>query len=126
MKSSEIEVGGKYTAKVSGQIVTVRVDQIKEHYQRSSERWVDHYECTNLNTSRRITIKSCQRFRAKVGSGKEDREQELRMVAKVDALKAELLKSPLGRQPNGEQSGVAERLAAIPEELRDLSTGLYQ
>ena len=32
MKANEIEIGGRYTAKVSGKLTTVRVDAIRDYF----------------------------------------------------------------------------------------------
>lgn len=72
MKQKDIEVGKVYTAKVSGKVVRVRVDHIGERstYRRNSYSGgrtigtASSYECTNLETGRKLTIRSAQRFRA--------------------------------------------------------------
>lgn len=71
MKKSEIEVGGKYTAKVSGRIVTVRVDVIRDNgmrlkYGGRSSISVTRYDVTNLTTGRMTTFRSAAKFRASV------------------------------------------------------------
>ena len=70
MKQSEIKVGGHYTAKVSGKIVTVRVDSIGETERRKKDYWgkvtrrcTTHYNVTNLATGRELTFQSAQKFR---------------------------------------------------------------
>lgn len=57
MKKSEIEVGGVYTAKVSDQVVEVRIDGANR-----SGGW----NATNLATNKRIHIKSPARLRTRV------------------------------------------------------------
>lgn len=67
MKSKEINVGGHYLAKVSGQLQTVRVDAIREVFSGRSPRTSQMrtiFDCTNVRTRRRITVRSPQRFRA--------------------------------------------------------------
>jgi len=72
MYQSDIKKGGVYTAKVSGKVVPLRIDSIttRPTYQSSGRdlgpgKIVNRtrYECTNLVTSRRITVKSAHRFR---------------------------------------------------------------
>jgi len=74
MKANEIEKGGKYVAKVSGVLTTVRVDEIREvswsrmnHYSGRLDR-TDKvvYDVTNLKTGRRTTFKSAAKFRRAV------------------------------------------------------------
>ena len=71
MKLSDIQVGGRYTAKVSGHLVTVRVTQIKQIPPAAwsaplTQRTV--IEAVNEATGRPITIRSPQRLRAAVGN----------------------------------------------------------
>jgi len=71
MKKADIEVGGHYIAKVSGNLVTVRVDAIGETERRKVDRYSGqpkrnshtYYEVTNLNTGRKLTFRSAQKFR---------------------------------------------------------------
>ena len=74
MKSSDITVGGYYKAKISGNLVTVRVDAIREattgyrgkdYYTgrvKVTERTV--YDVTNLSTNRQTTFRSAAKFRS--------------------------------------------------------------
>jgi hypothetical protein len=64
LKLSDVEVGGRFTAKVSGRIVTVRVVEIVEV---EATRWSSaktRIEAVSEATGRRITIRSPQRLRA--------------------------------------------------------------
>jgi len=63
MKKNQIETGGKYVAKVSGKIVTVRVDSIEDKWGTLRDRSVTRYNITNLDTGRKTIFKSAQRFR---------------------------------------------------------------
>lgn len=66
MKLSDVQVGGLYTAKVSGHVVTVRVVEIVPV---SATRWSSaktRIEAVNEATGRRITIRSPQRLRTRV------------------------------------------------------------
>jgi hypothetical protein len=64
MKNSEIQVGGHYKAKVSGRIVTVRVDAIYQRHSFNRETTV--FDVTNLMTGRKTTFKSAMKFRRAV------------------------------------------------------------
>ncbi len=68
MKKSEIQVGGKYLAKVSGSVTTVRVDAIKNRYTNSRGQLLyrQHYDVTNLKTNRKTTFRSAAKFRSAV------------------------------------------------------------
>ncbi len=68
MKKSEIQVGGHYVAKVSGRLVTVRVDAIREYnpsfsHSYRSLRSSTSYDVTNLTTGRKTTFRSAAKFR---------------------------------------------------------------
>jgi hypothetical protein len=64
LKLNDVQVGGRYTAKVSGRIVNVRVVEIVAV---EATRWSNaktRIEAVNEATGRRITIRSPQRLRA--------------------------------------------------------------
>jgi len=66
LKLSDVQVGCRYTAKVSGHVVTVRVVEI---IAVSATRWSNaktRIEAVNEATGRRITIRSPQRLRSRV------------------------------------------------------------
>ena len=71
MKKADIEIGGTYIANVSGNLVTVRVDNIGETERRKTDRYSGqprytihtYYDVTNLNTGRKLTFRSAQKFR---------------------------------------------------------------
>ena len=67
MKKAEITEGGTYMARVSGQLVVVRVDRIVERTgvsPRGKTQLV--YEITNLRTMRRLVFRSAAKFRRSV------------------------------------------------------------
>jgi len=66
MKLKDIEIGGRYLAKVSGQLVTVRVTELKEVPAFASDHWKTIIYAVNEATGRRITIRSPQRLRSRV------------------------------------------------------------
>lgn len=61
MKKAEIKVGGLYKAKVSGNIVTVRVDRINERDGFNAGKAT--FDVTNLTTGRKTTFRSAAKFR---------------------------------------------------------------
>jgi len=71
LKASEIQIGGKYIAKVSGKLTTVRVDSIRDvnryirnNYSGQSDlRTATTYDVTNLTTGRKTTFRSAAKFR---------------------------------------------------------------
>ena len=64
MKLADITIGGRYTAKVSRRIQTVRVLRFREAAVRGG--WRTNIEAINEATGRQITIRSPQRLRSKV------------------------------------------------------------
>jgi hypothetical protein len=72
MKMQDVEVGGRYTAKVSGRIQVVRVTEIREippaKWARPHARRKLIY-AVNEGTGKQITIRSAQRLRSRVDHG---------------------------------------------------------
>jgi hypothetical protein len=66
LKLSEVEVGGRYTAKVSGRVVTVRVVEIVQVGATRFAKARTSIEAVNEATGRRITIRSALRLRRQV------------------------------------------------------------
>lgn len=81
MKSKEIKVGGHYMAKVSGNLVTIRVDAIRTRNGYASVKDRTVYDVTNLKTGRKTTFESAMKFRGVV-----DPNQPLRRPAKVKTV----------------------------------------
>ena len=71
MKLKDIEIGGRYVAKVSGKLTTVRVVEIREASSYGSTRTRTIIEAVNEATGRRITLRSPQRLRKAVARGCE-------------------------------------------------------
>ena len=59
MLAKEIEIGGRYVAKVSGVLTIVRVDTKRDGYNGRGT----HYDVTNERTGRRTTFRSAAKFR---------------------------------------------------------------
>ncbi len=55
MKKNEVKIGGTYTAKVNGKVAKVRIDAENPH---------GGWNATNLETNRKVRIKTAQRLRA--------------------------------------------------------------
>jgi hypothetical protein len=86
MKKAEVEIRGVYVAKVSGQLVTVRI----EH-----ESPYGGWDATNLATGRAIRIRSAARLRGRAArSSSNAPKPEAGMVPAQGA----------GQQHEGEQS----------------------
>lgn len=66
MKANQIEEGGRYRAKVSGIIVTVKVLKIGKRAKNAYRQGGTYYVCQNEKTGREIVFKSAQRFRSEV------------------------------------------------------------
>lgn len=67
MTTRDIEIGGIYTAKVSGKVVQVRVIRKGERFCGKVMR--DFWECLSLATRRTIIVRSPQRFRDRIAAG---------------------------------------------------------
>ena len=65
MKLKDIEVGGRYRAKVSGRLTTVRVLDLKES-STFGGRDRTTIVAVNESTGRQISIRSAQRLRSRV------------------------------------------------------------
>lgn len=68
MKKNEIKVGGHYTAKVSENLVTVRVDGIEDRPMGFGKAHTA-YHVLNLATGRKTTFRSAAKFREAVTDG---------------------------------------------------------
>ena len=66
MKLKDIQIGGRYVAKISGRLAVVRVTELKEVPAFASDRWKTLIYAVNEATGRRITIRSPQRLRNRV------------------------------------------------------------
>lgn len=66
MKLKDIQIGGRYLAKVSGKLATVRVVEIREASSYVGGRPRTIIEAVNETTGRRITLRSAQRLRKPV------------------------------------------------------------
>jgi len=71
MVAKEIQVGGIYTARVSGRIGPVQVDRIQHDHLRIGRygeyfRDATRYHCTNLMTGRCVTFRTAGKFRQPV------------------------------------------------------------
>ena len=69
MKLSEIEVGGRYLAKVSGKVEVVRVIELRQippASWSSRSAWRTLIYAVNEKTGRKVTIRSPQRLRGRV------------------------------------------------------------
>jgi hypothetical protein len=67
LKLSEVQVGGRYTAKVSGKVQVVRIVEIRDVPATNWSRAKTQIEAVNESTGRRVTIRSPQRLRRCVG-----------------------------------------------------------
>lgn len=91
MKINEIEIGGRYLAKVSGRSVVVRVTDIRE---APTSTWSRQRVCrkrivaVNESTGREITVRSAQRLRPL------PRAVHIGALAKVDDLQGAQRASP--------------------------------
>ncbi|MCC6909437.1 MAG: winged helix-turn-helix domain-containing protein [Phycisphaerales bacterium] len=92
MKKNDVRIGGTYTAKVSGKIAKVRID---------AENRNGGWDATNLETKKKVRIKSAQRLRAEAGPPPKATDNK-------DANQASGVK-PGGRVVDRDAQRIAER-----------------
>ena len=72
MKIADVHVGGRYVAKVSGILTTVRVLAVRETaspwFLASSRRSCTHIDVVNERTGRRTTFRSAGRLRRAIAA----------------------------------------------------------
>jgi len=99
MKKNEVQIGSTYTAKVSGKIAKVRID---------AESRYGGWDATNLETKKKVRIKSAQRLRAEVGSPPKASTPPPKATDNKDAKQASGVK-PGGRIVDRDAQRIAER-----------------
>ncbi|MCC6910000.1 MAG: winged helix-turn-helix domain-containing protein [Phycisphaerales bacterium] len=99
MKKNEVQIGSTYTAKVSGKIAKVRID---------AENRNGGWDATNLETKKKVRIKSAQRLRAEVGSPPKASTTPPAGSDNKDAQPASGMK-PGGRVVDRDAQRIAER-----------------
>ena len=101
MKKADVNVGTVYSAKVSGNVVPVRID-------RENPR--GGWDGTNLKTKKAIRIKSAQRLRGKAATwpGKADEAPAAEVAETVETGgKKDGKKAAKGRTPKGPRHSLA-------------------
>jgi hypothetical protein len=63
MKLKDVEVGGRYVAKVSGRMQVVRITDVRTESSPLTGRERTTFVAINEATGRRVTIRSAQRLR---------------------------------------------------------------
>ncbi len=76
MKIADVQVGGRYVAKVSGVLTTVRILAIREvppawHGDRDG-RWRTRIDVVNERTGRKTTFASAARLRRPAGDARKE------------------------------------------------------
>lgn len=82
MKTSDIRVGGIYTAKVSNSVVEMEVLSINKRKGNTYRKGGTTYTCKNLKTSREVLIKSAAKFRGEVKPLTEEQKTHNAQVVK--------------------------------------------
>jgi len=127
MKASEIKKGGKYIAKVSGNLVTVGVDEIREtrrsgrydYSGRPTYRDAVIYDVTNLKTGRKTTFKSAAKFRrAVVEPRKSQTEGYIDVIRSTPPIDAQILdEADMDRLGEEIDQELADGVSPMPETL---------
>jgi len=103
MKKSEVKVGGFYTAKVSGKLVTVRLDST-----HSKGGW----NAVNTATGKPVRIKSAQRLRGAARGHKEKAEApEVAETAVANDANAEALVETANKEGREEKAAAKKAKA---------------
>lgn len=108
MKQDEIRIGGRYLARISGKVVPVRVEAIRDTLTarrgpsytgmpRTRLRLV--YDVTNLATGRKTTFRSAAKFRGPAPA--EPPVEEDKRTAEARLLRENLEKDAESRDPLG-------------------------
>ncbi len=66
MKGSQVIIGRVYIARVSGNLVPIRVLRRFERFPPGRPNGLYAWECRNERTGRAVVVKSAQRFRGEV------------------------------------------------------------
>jgi len=111
MKKNDVETGATYVAKVSGKLAPVRIDRESPH---------GGWDATNVDTGRRVRIKSAQRLRRAVTDAK--RAKAITAADQENArLRDERERSPDGMTASeramAQSAAIDERLAAAPPSI---------
>lgn len=127
MKKSEIRVGGIYVAKISGKLVQVRVDAIRDVWTNATNRQGIAYDVTNLSTSRKTTFRAAAKFRGEVGkNGSPKQSRGSSTTECVPSSKptptapAQTAKQTLSGETEGKQN--ADPIAARPSAPTSIAT----
>lgn len=121
MKKAEIKIGGHYRVMVSGKLVTVRVDAIRDEIvgrgtTNSPKRSLLTYHVTNLSTGRKTTFRSAAKFRQIAAEGDDCADPTVRYSA--SAVLASRTQSSVetveGLSETKTASNLVTALSAIP------------
>jgi len=117
MKKSEVRVGGRYLAKVSGSLSPVRLDRENPH---------GGWDGTNLDTGRQVRIKSAQRLRGEFNQHKEDQTMAKKQSTKTEAKAEKKAKAtePKARKKPERKDGTMSGLDAAAKVLADAGEAL--
>jgi len=99
MKQADVKVGENYTARISGNLVTVRID--RERAAKSTAKGQQRHggwDATNLATNKKVHIKSAAKLRGKAQSSKGASAKAVAAADQENArLRDERTKSPDGQ-----------------------------
>jgi hypothetical protein len=105
MQKSEVKIGGTYSAKVTNKIVRVRIDAVSRY---------GGWDATNLDTKKKVRIKSAQRLRGEIGAEAAG--------GKAETTKATKAKRPRkGEKKPKAMSGLAAAAKVLEESGEPLS-----
>ena len=106
MKKNEVKIGGTYTAKVNGKVAKVRIDAENPH---------GGWDATNLETKRKVRIKTAQRLRAAAGSPTSVRNAN---SSNKSATKATGTQGATGAKQGAQKTSCLDAAAKVLAETR--------
>ena len=111
MQKSEVTIGGTYSAKVTNKVVRVRIDAVSRY---------GGWDATNLDTNKKVRIKSAQRLRSEIGAeaaGGKSKAGEATGKAKAERTK----RPPKGEKKTKAMSGLDAAAKVLEESSEPLS-----
>ena len=102
MRKNQVKIGGTYRAKVSGKLVVVRLDRASH---------LGGWDATNLQTGRRVRIRTAGRLREADEVTRGGRSQELPYHPEIAAGEADADRYLANVRMFGEDYAAAEEMA---------------
>jgi len=106
MKKNEVQIGGTYLAKVSGNLAKVRIDAANQH---------GGWDATNLATKKGVRVKSAQRLRAAADDLDTARTAAIAKLATPTPAAKPAKEPKAGKAPKATKAHKASKPAPAPK-----------